>query len=130
MIDAGADANAQGENYGTALQKVSGYRNVTDIMQLLLDAGADVNARGGGYGSPLDIAIDLNWQPTISLLLANGAKTTAELESECEGSSHSRSNQEGLGSEEKSHSKEHSTLNANASPPPAESAENSPMAAL
>ncbi|KAH7010690.1 uncharacterized protein B0I36DRAFT_378566 [Microdochium trichocladiopsis] len=46
LLGEGADVNAQGGDYGNALQAASdgGHR---EVVQLLLDKGADVNARGG-----------------------------------------------------------------------------------
>ena len=43
------DVNAQGGEYGTALQAAS-TRGRKEIVEMLLDKGADVNAQGGRYG--------------------------------------------------------------------------------
>ncbi|SCO78499.1 uncharacterized protein FRV6_02712 [Fusarium oxysporum] len=44
----GADVNAEGGEYGNALQAASHEGNL-EVMRLLLDNGADVNAEGGEY---------------------------------------------------------------------------------
>ncbi|KAK1958640.1 purine and uridine phosphorylase, partial [Colletotrichum sublineola] len=46
LLDKGADVNAQGGEYGNALQAAS-LESHKEIVQLLLDRGADVNAQGG-----------------------------------------------------------------------------------
>ncbi|KAH7205024.1 hypothetical protein BKA60DRAFT_656100 [Fusarium oxysporum] len=51
----GADVNAQGGEYGNALQAAS-YNGNRDVVQLLLDKGADVSAQGGRYGNALQAA--------------------------------------------------------------------------
>jgi ankyrin repeat protein len=43
LVDKGADVNAQGGEYGSALQ-VAVARGHTEMAQLLVDKGADVNA--------------------------------------------------------------------------------------
>ncbi|KAK4220401.1 hypothetical protein QBC38DRAFT_404939, partial [Podospora fimiseda] len=55
LIGKGADVNAQGGEYGNALQAASeaGHQ---EIVKLLLDKGADVNAQGGEYGNALQAA--------------------------------------------------------------------------
>ncbi|KAF5348197.1 hypothetical protein D9758_014661 [Tetrapyrgos nigripes] len=55
MMENGADVNAQGDRYGTALQVASYHGNV-DIVQLLLENGADANAQGGEYDNALQAA--------------------------------------------------------------------------
>ncbi|THW54470.1 hypothetical protein D6D19_10716, partial [Aureobasidium pullulans] len=51
----GADVNAQGGEYGSALQAAS-VKGHDKTVQILLDRGADVNAQGGEYGSALQAA--------------------------------------------------------------------------
>ncbi|CAG8882698.1 unnamed protein product, partial [Penicillium egyptiacum] len=46
----GADANAQGGQYGNALQAACS-KGHDKIAQMLLERGADANAQGGYYGS-------------------------------------------------------------------------------
>jgi len=55
LKDAGANVNAQGGEYGNALQAASmgGHEKV---VQMLTDAGANVNAQGGWYGNALQAA--------------------------------------------------------------------------
>jgi ankyrin repeat protein len=52
LLDKGADVNAQGGEYGNALQAAS-LGGHDKIVELLLDKGADVNAQGGEYGNAL-----------------------------------------------------------------------------
>jgi ankyrin repeat protein len=56
LLDRGADVNAQGGHYGSALQAASfgGHENV--VRMLLVRHGADVNSQGGEYGSALHAA--------------------------------------------------------------------------
>ncbi|KAK4117923.1 hypothetical protein N657DRAFT_584570, partial [Parathielavia appendiculata] len=55
LLDNGADVNAQGGQYGTALQAAAS-KGEMEIVRLLLDNGADVNAQGGEYGTALQAA--------------------------------------------------------------------------
>ena len=55
LLDRGADVNAQGGQYGNALQAAL-YRGHDKTVQMLLDRGADVNAQGGEYGNALQAA--------------------------------------------------------------------------
>lgn len=48
----GNEVNAQGGNYGNALQAASSEGH-DKIVQMLLDKGAEVNAQGGEYGKAL-----------------------------------------------------------------------------
>ena len=48
LLNKGAEVNAQGGEYGNALQ-VASSRGHTEIVQLLLNKGAEVNAQGGEY---------------------------------------------------------------------------------
>ena len=56
LVKKDADVNAQGGEYGNALQaaSVGGHEKV---VQMLLDARADVNAQGGRYGTALQAAL-------------------------------------------------------------------------
>ena len=55
LLEKGADVNAQGGEYGNALQAAS-YKGHSEIVKLLLEKGADVNAQGGEYGNALQAA--------------------------------------------------------------------------
>ncbi|KAK4170565.1 hypothetical protein QBC36DRAFT_341629, partial [Triangularia setosa] len=55
LLEKGAEVNAQGGEYGNALQAASAGGH-QDIVKLLLDKGADVNAQGGEYGNALQAA--------------------------------------------------------------------------
>jgi hypothetical protein len=52
LLEQGADVNAQGGEYGSALLAVCS-RGYEKVVLVLLEQGADVNARGGHYGSAL-----------------------------------------------------------------------------
>ncbi|KAI4109132.1 MAG: hypothetical protein LQ339_001938, partial [Xanthoria mediterranea] len=71
LIDAGADVNAQGGRWHTALQSAAVGGNVGS-MRVLLDAGADVNAVGGVYGSALSAAYRKGWYYCTDLLWERG----------------------------------------------------------
>ncbi|KAF5348201.1 hypothetical protein D9758_014664 [Tetrapyrgos nigripes] len=77
MIENGADVNAQGGEYGNALQAAS-YRREVDIVKLLLENGADVNAQGGVYGNALQAASCGGQVDIVKLLLENGADVNAQ----------------------------------------------------
>jgi ankyrin repeat protein len=79
LIQQGADVNAQGGVYDTALQAAasSGHES---IVQLLLDAGANINARGGRYGTALIAATIEQRYQVVQILLARGADTNIEHE--------------------------------------------------
>ncbi|KAF1812073.1 purine and uridine phosphorylase, partial [Eremomyces bilateralis CBS 781.70] len=72
LIGKGADVNAQGGEYGNALQAASsgGYQ---EIAALILDKGADVNAQGGKYGNALQATSAGGHQEIAALLLDKGA---------------------------------------------------------
>ncbi|OCL03716.1 ankyrin, partial [Glonium stellatum] len=71
----GADINAQGGYYGTALQAASqgGYN---EIVQLLLSKGADINAQGGHYNTALQAASKHGHNEIVQLLLSKGANSS------------------------------------------------------
>ncbi|KAF5337879.1 hypothetical protein D9758_016142 [Tetrapyrgos nigripes] len=77
MMENGEDVNAQGGQYGTALQAASWEGNV-DIVKLLLQNGADVNAQGGEYGNALQAASFEGEIDIVKLLLENGADVNAQ----------------------------------------------------
>ena len=49
LLEKGADVNAQGGEYGNALQEAS-WRCHEAVVRLLLEKGADVNAQGRSRG--------------------------------------------------------------------------------
>jgi hypothetical protein len=52
LLNQGANVNAQGGQYGTALQAAS-MEGHEAVVQLFLNQGANVNAQGGHYGTAL-----------------------------------------------------------------------------
>ena len=77
LLDKGADINAQGGEYGNALQAAAFNGNM-EAMQLLLDNGADVNAQGGHYGNALQATACIGEVDAIQLLLDRGADVNAQ----------------------------------------------------
>jgi hypothetical protein len=77
LIDNEADVNAQGGEYGNALQAAS-QRGYQEIVNLLLDNEADVNAQGGEYGNALQAASKEGHQEIVNLLLNKGADVNAQ----------------------------------------------------
>ncbi|KAJ7222464.1 ankyrin repeat domain-containing protein [Mycena pura] len=72
LIAHGADVNAQGGYYGTALQ--AGCRTGQEkVVQVLLENGANVNAQGGRLGSALQAASFGGQKVLVQLLIDNGA---------------------------------------------------------
>ncbi|EXM14214.1 hypothetical protein FOTG_17372 [Fusarium oxysporum f. sp. vasinfectum 25433] len=70
-----ADVNAQGGEYGNALQAAS-FKGNLEVVQLLLGKGADVNAQGGEYGNALRAASHNGNLEVVQLLLENKADIT------------------------------------------------------
>ena len=56
LLSVGVDVDAQGGEYGNALQAIS-VNGYTKVVSVLLDAGADVNALGGRYHNALSAAL-------------------------------------------------------------------------
>ncbi|KAH6646793.1 hypothetical protein BKA67DRAFT_611497, partial [Truncatella angustata] len=68
MVADKTDVNAQGGQYGNALQAASsGGHN--EIVQMLLDAKADVNAQGGQYGNALQAASSGGHKEIVQMLI-------------------------------------------------------------
>jgi ankyrin repeat protein len=82
LLSQGADIDAQGGYYGTALQAASakGYEK---IVELLLGKGADVDAGGGYYGTALHAASTNGHEKIVYLLLGKGADVDARDEYYC-----------------------------------------------
>jgi hypothetical protein len=77
LLDAGADVNAQGGEYGNALQAASA-RGYEQVVKMLLDAGADFNAQGGDYGNALQAASLGGYEQVVKTLLNAGAEVNAQ----------------------------------------------------
>ncbi|KAM0369148.1 hypothetical protein ACHAPY_011168 [Fusarium culmorum] len=77
LMTEGANVNAQGGEYGNALQAASLNGNLR-VVQLLLDNGADVNAEDGKYGNALQAASYKSNLEVVQLLLDKGADVNAE----------------------------------------------------
>ena len=56
LLDKDADVNAEGGEYGSALQAALS-KDYGDVVQQQLDKGADVNAQGGEYGCALQAGV-------------------------------------------------------------------------
>ena len=76
LLEVGADVNAQGGEYGNALQAAA-YNGSSETVQILLRAGADVNAQGGEYGNALQAAAWRGGPETVQILLGAGADVNA-----------------------------------------------------
>lgn len=75
LVEKGADVNAPGGEFGTAIQ--AAYRSVNwsravEIVHLLLENGADVSAQSGTLGSPLLAASRHGHLEVVQLLLEKG----------------------------------------------------------
>ncbi|PGH28581.1 hypothetical protein GX50_08674, partial [[Emmonsia] crescens] len=68
LLDSNADVNAQGGEYGTALQAAS-HRGHEKVVQMLLDRDADINARGGYYDTALQAASQGGHEKVVQMLL-------------------------------------------------------------
>ena len=77
LLDNGADANAQGDYFGNALQIAAALGHI-DTVRLLLDRGADVNASGGEYGTALQAAACHQYIDIVQFLLDRGADVNAQ----------------------------------------------------
>ncbi|KAJ7434133.1 hypothetical protein B0H11DRAFT_2296458 [Mycena galericulata] len=77
LLEKGADVNAEGGQFGSALQAAC-YRGNTDVVQLLLENGANVNAQGGESGNALQAASVHGNPDVVRLLLEKGADVNAE----------------------------------------------------
>ena len=77
IIDKGADINARGGTYSTALQAAA-FNGKTNILKRLLGAGAEINARGGDYSTALQAAAWNGSTSDVKLLLEAGADINAQ----------------------------------------------------
>ena len=76
LLAVGADVNAEGGRYGSALQAASARGNEAIFIQLL-KAGANVNAEGGPYGNALQAASASGYEAIVTQLLKAGANVNA-----------------------------------------------------
>jgi ankyrin repeat protein len=77
LVDSGADVNAQGGDYGNALQAAS-YGGHDRVVQWLLEEEADVNAQGGHFGNALQAASFEGHDQIVQRLLKEGADVNAQ----------------------------------------------------
>ncbi|KAK8064712.1 hypothetical protein PG994_007350 [Apiospora phragmitis] len=77
LLETGAEVNAQGGNFGNALQAAS-LGGHEAIVRLLLEKGAEVNAQGRHYGNALQAALYEPDEATVRLLLEKGAEVHAD----------------------------------------------------
>lgn len=77
LVDKGAEVNAQGGYYGSALRAASA-RGHEQVVKMLLDKDADINAQGGRYGNALQAASAKGNKLIVKLLLNKGAKVNAQ----------------------------------------------------
>ena len=77
LLEMKVDVNAQGGEYGNALQAalMGGHEA---IAKLLIENGADVNAQGGFYGNALQAASHQGCEEMAKLLIKNGANVNAQ----------------------------------------------------
>ncbi|KAL7934428.1 ankyrin repeat-containing domain protein [Trichoderma chlorosporum] len=73
------DVNAQGGQFGSALQAAS-FSGQTESVKLLTDKKANVNAAGGKYGSALSAAIISGHWDIVEILLQAGATPDSHLQ--------------------------------------------------
>ena len=77
LLDKDADVNAQGGEYGNALQAASAGGH-EQVVKLLLNKGADVDAQGGRYGSALYAASSGGHRQVVMLLLNMDSDVNAQ----------------------------------------------------
>jgi ankyrin repeat protein len=68
LLDKGADINANGGSFSTALY-VASEKGYDAVVKLLLDKGADVNAEGGMHGTSLQAASAKGHEAVVQLLV-------------------------------------------------------------
>jgi hypothetical protein len=77
LLEKGAEINAQGGDYGNALQAAC-YGGHENVAAMLLEKGAEINAQGGIYGNALQAACDGGYEKVAAMLLEKGATRTTE----------------------------------------------------
>ena len=78
LLDAGADVNAKGGNYGFAIQAAS-YHGKKNIVKLLLDAGAQTD-NGDNRNPALHMAAIEGHGKSVELLIATGADVNSQFQ--------------------------------------------------
>ena len=73
LLDNGADVNAEGGFFGSALQAAFITSALTDVVCLLIDNGADVNRQSGETGTPLVAACRTGSEAAVKVLLDRNA---------------------------------------------------------
>ncbi|KAF5703410.1 ankyrin repeat [Fusarium mundagurra] len=74
LLRLGADPNAQGGEYGNALQKACYQTDYeAGVIDILLENGAEVNLEGGCYGTALHAACAKSSLELVNMLLSRGA---------------------------------------------------------
>ena len=69
LLEKGADVNAQGGEYSTALQAAACHHR--KYVELLLKHGADPSIKGGKHGSPVEAARQKGWHRIVKLLMSS-----------------------------------------------------------
>lgn len=77
LLEYGANVNALGGMYGTALQAACHY-GYEPTVRVLLEAGADVNLKGGYHGDALQAAARYGRVQLVQMLLDAGADPSAQ----------------------------------------------------
>ncbi len=77
LINGGADVNARGGEFDSAL-KAASYRGHLEVVQQLLEKGADVHAHAGDYGSALQVASGGGHVEVVQQLQEKGAAVNAQ----------------------------------------------------
>jgi hypothetical protein len=81
LIEAGANLNATGGYYGTAIQAAAAAAPVDtkEVVEYLVQIGADVNIPGGRYGSPLQAALFFGNIEIAKYLILAGADLAVQV---------------------------------------------------
>ena len=82
LLEAGANINAKGGRYGTALMAAAWGHN-DSVVKLLLENGGDTNARVSLYGNALVEAAGAGNENVVRSLLENGADPNARVPPYC-----------------------------------------------
>jgi len=77
LLDNGADVDARGISFGTALTTAA-YRGHLEMVRLLLERGAGVEAQGSSHETPLHAAAYRGSLEVVRLLLEKGADANAQ----------------------------------------------------